>query len=145
MDKNRSTLCYRLIPKMDGRGHYAKKQHVHGEDKPPNLYPRKKSSASTWRSGMPCPCSTKVAPHAMYSGQVSEMGLPVTMLPPTEAVLRIWLPAKYLSWLSRAVQADVAWAGCVLARERNLSMRSVRVTEDPTHKPSFTACNRWSR
>ena len=80
----------------------------------------------------------------MYSGQVSEMGLPVTILPPTEAVLRIWLPAKYLSWLSRAVQAEVAWAGCVLTKERNWSMRSDRVTEDPTHTPSFTTCTTWS-
>ena len=31
---------------------------------------------------------------AMYSGLTSLMGLPVTMLPPTLAVLRIWAPAK---------------------------------------------------
>lgn len=116
-------------------------QHPHQGRHATHLYPKKKSSARTWRSGMPSACSTKVAPLAMYNGHVSEMGLPVTMLPPTDAVLRIWLPAKYLSWFSRAVQADISCPGWLWTRPRILSIRSDRVTDEPTHMPSATTCS----
>lgn len=40
------------------------------------------------------PATIKVAPQAMYRGFRSEMGLPVAMLPPTEAVFLMGGPAK---------------------------------------------------
>ena len=46
---------------------------------------------------------------AMYMGFRSEMGLPVTMLPPTPAVLRIWLPAlQELRRCQKDVQRQLA-------------------------------------
>ncbi len=65
------------------------------------------------------------------------MGLPVTMLPPTEAALRIWTPAKYLSCSSIAVKVDVWCAGSAATSSFSASPSLVSVTEAPTsmHDP----------
>jgi hypothetical protein len=54
----------------------------------------KKSDANIWRSLVPFPMTVKTAPEAIQTGLRSEMGDPVTTLPPIEAVLRIWVPAN---------------------------------------------------
>ena len=61
-----------------------------------HLYPRKNSDAATLRSP-PCELmAVKVAPAAIQTGFRSEMGDPVTMLPPRADTLRIWVPANHL-------------------------------------------------
>lgn len=42
------------------------------------------------------PTAVKVVREAIHTGLRSEMGEPVTMLPPMADTLRIWLPANQL-------------------------------------------------
>jgi hypothetical protein len=54
-----------------------------------HLYPRKNVRAGTVRGGDPCPTMLKVVRDAIQMGFKSLIGLPVAMLPPRLAVLRI--------------------------------------------------------
>lgn len=73
-----------------------------------HLYPTKNCEAGTARSPVPLPSATKEVPLAIHSGLRSEMGLPVTMLPPTPDTLRIWLPANHLIEGVRGVRAGAS-------------------------------------
>ncbi len=73
-------------------------------------------------------------------GLRSEMGLPVQMLPATEAAFRIWTPAKYLSCSRMARKAQVWCSGRAFTRECIASIMAVSVTEPPTSKEVFDTC-----
>ena len=77
-------------------------------------------------------CTVKTAPIATHTGFRSEIGEPVTMLPASEATLRIWRPAKYFSCSRTACSTETSCGLREPMRRWHAFISSVSVTAPPT-------------